>query len=174
MPVLHCDLQLMRLRKAAGFLVLINVRGDHPFLEVNRKRGIGIDKGMVVQMNGDLHHGDEAMSVPAVMTTWSGLFNRLMCLGFANRAVSRLICHPLVFGRNLTLRLLGRPMIAYKTSNDDCRLTPKVRATPKRRFRRQTPGFGPDRHYLIFRNSVSAFFQIIRTKRHFIWCPDRS
>ena len=52
------------------------------------------------------------MHVLALMSTRSGIFNRLVGAAFGSRRLSRLVYPPLVVGRNATLRLLGRPPIA--------------------------------------------------------------
>ncbi|MEJ6402163.1 DCC1-like thiol-disulfide oxidoreductase family protein [Yoonia sp. 2307UL14-13] len=107
-PFCTAYVKMVRLRDAVGVVELIDARGDHPILGTIREQGFDLDEGMVVAMDGEFHHGDAAMTRLAAMTTRSGLFNRLVRLGFGNRTVSKLLYPPLVLGRKLTLRLLGR------------------------------------------------------------------
>ena len=107
-PFCTAYVKMVRLRNAAGGVELIDARGDHPILERIRAEGLDLDDGMVVEMNGQFHHGDGAMTVLAAMTTRSGLFNRLVRLAFSQPAVAKILYPPLVFGRNTTLKLLGR------------------------------------------------------------------
>ena len=108
-PFCTAYVKLVRLREVAGGVELIDARSEHPIMDSIRAQGLDLDEGMVVAMNGEFHHGDRAMTLLASMTTPSGVFNRLMRLGFSHPTVSRLLYPPLVLGRKLTLRLLGRP-----------------------------------------------------------------
>ncbi len=110
-PFCTAYVKLVRLRETVGGVELIDARGDHPMLEDIRAHGLDLDNGMVVAMNDEFHHGDRAMTLLAAMTTPSGAFNRLVRLGFSQPAISRLLYPPLVLGRKLTLRLLGRPAL---------------------------------------------------------------
>ncbi|MGB0498379.1 MAG: DCC1-like thiol-disulfide oxidoreductase family protein [Rubricella sp.] len=107
-PFCSAYVRMVRLREAAGPVTLIDARSGHPLVERIVAAGLDLDKGMVVEADGRLHHGDEAMTMLALMTTRSGLFNRLVRLGFAGPRRARWLYPPLVAGRNLTLRLLGR------------------------------------------------------------------
>lgn len=110
-PFCTAYVKMVRLRKAVGGIELIDGRGDHPVLERIHAEGLNLDDGMVVEMDGRFHHGDQAMTMMAAMTTRSGLFNRLVRLAFSKPAVARILYPPLVFGRNITLKLLGRRKI---------------------------------------------------------------
>ena len=76
-----------------------------------RAAGLDIDRGMVVILDGQLYHGDAAMTALALLTTPSGGFNRLMRALFRRPGLARVIYPPMVAGRNATLRLLGRRRI---------------------------------------------------------------
>lgn len=110
-PFCSAYIQMVRLREAAGKIELVDARSDHPVLHRIEAAGLDLDKGMVVELAGQLRHGDAAMTTLAAMTTRSGLFNRLMRMMFARPAVARVLYPPLVAGRTLTLRLLGRRKI---------------------------------------------------------------
>jgi len=63
---------------------------------------------MVVVIDGIYHHGADAVRVLAMLSSPVTAFNRLHALIFSSRAISRLLYPVLRFGRNTTLRLLGR------------------------------------------------------------------
>jgi predicted DCC family thiol-disulfide oxidoreductase YuxK len=100
--------RMTRLRAAAGRVALVNAREDHPVVWEARAAGLDLDEGMVVKAGGRLYHGDAAMTLLAGLTTPSGLFNRVTAWAFRNPARARVIYPPMVAGRALTLRLLGR------------------------------------------------------------------
>ena len=111
-PFCKAYIKFVRLRESAGGVELIDARGDNLILQTIRARGLDLDEGMVVEMDGRFYHGDAAMSVLAGMTTRSGWFNRLVRIGFSRPAVSRILYPSLVLGRRLVLILLGRRLIA--------------------------------------------------------------
>ena len=100
---------MTRLCDSAGPVTMVDARtADHPVMGEIRAAGLDIDRGMVVKLDGQLHHGDAAMTALALMTTPSGGFNRMMRALFRRPGLARVIYPPMVAGRNLTLRLLGR------------------------------------------------------------------
>lgn len=110
-PFCSAFVRLARLRAAAGPVRLVDARSDDPLVAEIRARNLDLDRGMVVATGGQFLHADRAMTALALMTTRSGLFNRLVRLAFARPALARRLYPPLVAGRNLTLRLLGRRKI---------------------------------------------------------------
>jgi hypothetical protein len=72
-------------------------------------------------MDGVLYHGDACMNRLALMSTGSGAFNRLNRLLFASPGLARLLYPPLVAGRRLSLRLLGRSTIDEAFSRSSAR-----------------------------------------------------
>lgn len=108
-PFCAAYVRMTRLRESAGPVTMVDARvGDHPVMGEIRAAGLDIDRGMVVKLDGRLHHGDAAMTALALMTTPSGGFNRMMRALFRRPGLARVIYPPMVAGRNLTLRLLGR------------------------------------------------------------------
>lgn len=110
-PFCTAYVNMVRLREAAGPVEMIDARTSPETVARIEAAGLDIDRGMVVEMDGKLHHGDAAMTAMAAMTTRSGTFNRLMRLAFSRPALARVIYPPMVMGRNLTLRALGRKPI---------------------------------------------------------------
>jgi len=105
---------MLRLREALGPIRLIDARTAHPVVDLVRDKGFDLNEGMaLVDFPGDadgprIAHGDECIHRLALMSTKSGLFNRLNAAIFRSRAASRILYPVLRTGRNLTLRLLGR------------------------------------------------------------------
>ncbi|WP_299554757.1 DCC1-like thiol-disulfide oxidoreductase family protein [uncultured Tateyamaria sp.] len=112
-PFCSAYIRMVRLRDTVGDVELVDARSDHEVIDRISTAGLDLDQGMVVEMSGQLHCGDAAMTSLAMMTTQSGAFNRIMRLMFSRPAIARLVYPPLVAGRALTLRLLGRRKINH-------------------------------------------------------------
>ncbi len=110
-PFCAAYVRMTRLRESAGPVRLVDARAGGAEMDEVRAAGLDIDRGMVVKLDGRLYHGDAAMTALALLTTRSGTFNRIMRGLFARPGIARLLYPPMVAGRNLTLRLLGRTPI---------------------------------------------------------------
>ena len=100
--------KMLRLRAALGRVELVDARSDHPAVAFLRDRQIDLDEGMAFVQNGQVSFGDECIHKIALLTTPSGIFNRLNAFIFRSATASRLFYPILRFGRNTTLKLLGR------------------------------------------------------------------
>lgn len=107
-PFCATYVSLMRLRETAGPVALVDARGSHPVLDEVAARGLDLNEGMVVRLDGQYLHGDAAMTALALLSTPSGPFNRAMRGLFRSPARAARLYPWLVRGRNATLRLLGR------------------------------------------------------------------
>ena len=107
-PFCAAYVRMTRLRASAGPVRLVDARSGAPEVAEARAAGLDLDRGMVVKLDGRLYHGDAAMTALALLTTPSGGFNRIMRGLFRRPALARVLYPPMVAGRNLTLRLLGR------------------------------------------------------------------
>jgi predicted DCC family thiol-disulfide oxidoreductase YuxK len=107
----------LRIDQAAGGLELVNAREGGAIVDDVRHRGYDLDGGMVLILGGSYYYGDEALHRLALMSTRSGLFNRVNAWAFANRTVSRIAYPMLKAGRIVTLRLLGRGGISSQHSH---------------------------------------------------------
>lgn len=106
-PLCRNYVQMLRLREAAGSVVLIDARGADPRLADLRQAGCDLNVGMVVRRDGQIWHGAEAVRLLSDMSS-GGLMAWL--LRDSRRAA--LIYPVLRAGRNLLLRILGRKPIA--------------------------------------------------------------
>lgn len=110
--------QLVRLRETLGPVKLIDARGGGPEVDALLDAGIDLDEGMALKTGGRIYHGDECINMLALLSTRSGVFNRLNATVFRSRAVSRLLYPALRVGRNVALRLLRREKIGRRRRND--------------------------------------------------------
>ena len=100
--------QRLRLQDAVGPVRLVDLREAPDARHRFKSHGIDLDRGMVLDIDGTLHVGDNAAHQLALLSTRSDAFNRF------NRAVlgsrlGALLLYPLLrLGRNAALILLGR------------------------------------------------------------------
>jgi predicted DCC family thiol-disulfide oxidoreductase YuxK len=99
---------LVRLREAAGPVVLLNAREDHPIVRYVKQRGVVLNQEMAMVAGDQVYAGADCMNRIALMSTNSGLFNKLNALVFSSRPVSKFMYPILRAGRNLSLKVLGR------------------------------------------------------------------
>jgi len=104
-------IQLVRLRETVGQVEMVNARQPHPILGEIRARGLDLDQGMVVVMDGEYLHGHAAMTALSLLSTPTGVFNRAMRALFRKSSRAAALYPLMVLGRNATLRLLRRKPI---------------------------------------------------------------
>lgn len=104
--------RLYRLRRLVGQVHLVDARGSHPVLAEVRSAGLNLDEGMAVRWQGRLYHGAAALHVLALLGSEAGVFNRVNRWLFSRPRLGRWLYPAMVAGRRLTLRLLGRRLIA--------------------------------------------------------------
>lgn len=98
--------------RAAGVLVeLVDARTQSPVVTECVERGYDLDEGMVVILDGHFYHGGDALNRIALISSPSGVFNRINRWIFRRPGLSRLLYPTLRGCRNLALRLLRVPPI---------------------------------------------------------------
>ncbi len=103
--------RLLRLRAATGKLVLVDARKPSILMDEITAKGLDIDQGMVVKISNDLYYGSDAIHILALLSTPSGIFNRLMARLFQSKKLA-VILYPLLRDwRNIMLRLMHIPLI---------------------------------------------------------------
>lgn len=107
-PFCSSYVAMVRLRDSVGPVRLVDARDGGPELAEVRRAGYDVDEGMVLKMDGRLHHGDAAIHRIALLTTPSGAFNRVNAWVFRSETRSRALYPVLRTGRNAVLRVLGR------------------------------------------------------------------
>ena len=103
---------MARIKKSVGTVELIDARSDHPFVEDIKARQIDLNEGMLARYNGAEYFGADCIHFLSMLSSRSGLMNRVMSAVFSNRTVARFVYPFLRFGRNTTLRLMGRAPIS--------------------------------------------------------------
>ena len=103
---------LARIREVAGPVTLLNARNGGPECERARALGYDLNEGMMLHLGGQDYFGADCLNRLALLSTRSGVFNRMTALVFRSPAVARFGYPLLRAGRNATLRILGRSNIA--------------------------------------------------------------
>ena len=107
-PFCSAYVRMVRLRKAAGDVRLVDAREGGPVVDEARARGLDLDEGMVMKIGGAFHHGGDVMNRIAMMSSNSGALNSFHDWVFRDAQRARLLYPALRAGRNAALRLLGR------------------------------------------------------------------
>lgn len=116
-PFCSSYVSYVRLRETVGPVTLADAR-EHPQLVAEaRSLGYDIDEGMVLKLDGHYYFGGDCIHALSLLTTSSGLFNRLNRSLFKSRTVARLAYPLLRTGRNLALVVLGRRRIGASSSD---------------------------------------------------------
>ncbi len=108
-----CDqyCRIVRIRDSVGDLRLIDARESTDLMSEITALGLDIDQGMVVKMNDQIYYGADAIHALALISSRSGLFNRLNYWAFRSKTVSRFLYPLLRSCRNLLLKILRRTKI---------------------------------------------------------------
>ncbi|MCL1127481.1 DCC1-like thiol-disulfide oxidoreductase family protein [Shewanella surugensis] len=118
-----CDYycQLVRIRESVGVLKLIDARDNSDVLAEITELGLDIDQGMVLKMEGEVYYAADAIHVLALISSRSGVFNRMNYWMFKSQYLST-ICYPaLRFFRNMLLKILAKTKINNLNINDNSR-----------------------------------------------------
>lgn len=107
-PFCSSYVRYVRLQESIGTLTLIDARQGGDLVNSILETGLDLNEGMVLKYQDRLYHGADCINMLALMSTRSGLFNKLNALIFRSRLVSRLLYPVLRAGRNLTLKILRR------------------------------------------------------------------
>ena len=118
-PFCNAFVKRLRIEESLGELELVDAREQPDVVASLRERGLDVDEGMVLELDGRYYHGDEALQRLALMSTRFGIFNRVNAWAFSNPTISRLAYPMLRAGRNLALRLLRRGRIQGSHSHED-------------------------------------------------------
>jgi len=110
-PACNNYCQVVRIRETVGELKMVNAREDSEIMREITDQGLDIDEGMVLKMGGKLYFGADAVHALALISSRSGIFNRLNFWIFKSPRVSRLLYPLLAGGRGLLLKLMRRSRI---------------------------------------------------------------
>lgn len=105
--------RLTRLRATLGELRIVNARDGGPQVDAVKARGLEIDAGMVLRIDDRFYHGADCLHRLALLSSRSGLFNRLTYAVFRHERLARFLYPILRAGRNLVLKMLGRKPMGF-------------------------------------------------------------
>jgi predicted DCC family thiol-disulfide oxidoreductase YuxK len=108
-PVCSAYVRFARLRESVGQVQLVNARTPDPWVELSRRLGFDLDQGMVLFYGGRAYYGADSMHMIAMLSSGHGLLNRAWAALMRNQRLARFLYPGLRAGRNLLLRLLGKP-----------------------------------------------------------------
>lgn len=102
---------LTKLRDAVGEVRLIDARGNRDLSRELLSHGFDLNDGMVVLHDRVAHFGGDATHVLARLAERTTLSGKILSAAFCSKRASNALYPALRFGRNLTLRLLGKSKI---------------------------------------------------------------
>ena len=120
-PVCNAYCSMARIRAAAGELRLVNARDASDMLDEITLRGLDIDQGMVLKLGEKLYYGADAIHALALISSRSGIFNRISYWAFRSEDRARFLYPLLRLCRNLLLKLLGKTKINNLALEDNQR-----------------------------------------------------
>lgn len=110
-PACNNYCQVVQIRKTVGELRIIDAREKSEIMDEITAQGLDIDQGMVLKVGGSLYYGSDAIHVLALISSRSGVFNRLNYWMFRSKTISKFLYPILRFFRNLLLKILGKSKI---------------------------------------------------------------
>lgn len=95
-------------RQAFDSLELLDARKYPNLVRYWREKGLELNDGMLLVVNGQTYYGDKAVHALALASTQSDIFNHMNALVFRSRFISKILYPVLRAGRNITIRMLRR------------------------------------------------------------------
>jgi len=110
-PACNSYCQVVRIMESVGELKIINARENSEVMDEITSLGLDIDQGMVLKMGEQFYYGSDAIHALALISSRSGVFNRLNYWIFKSGTLSGFLYPILRFFRNLLLKALGKTKI---------------------------------------------------------------
>ncbi len=110
-PACNNYCQMVRIKESVGRLELVDAREDSPIMQEITAAGLDIDDGMVLKTGDQLYYGSDAIHALSLISSRSGLFNRLNYWMFKSRRASHVLYPMLRFGRAILLKLMRKTKI---------------------------------------------------------------
>jgi predicted DCC family thiol-disulfide oxidoreductase YuxK len=110
-PACNSYCQIFKIRETVGDLRIIDAREKSKILDEITAQGLDIDQGMVLKMGEQLYYGSDAIHALALISSRSGLLNRINYWIFKSKFVSSWLYPVLRLFRNLLLKMLGKTKI---------------------------------------------------------------
>lgn len=110
-PACNAYCQFVRIREAVGELTLVDARESSEVLKQITDMGLDIDQGMVLKLDKQIYYGSDAIHALSLISSRSGIFNRLNYYLFRSKRVAHWFYPVLRSCRNLLLKILGKRKI---------------------------------------------------------------
>lgn len=110
-PFCNRYVTLLKFRESIGPVRLIDLRTDAAARERLRAKGFNSDAGMSIETEGRIYHGADAIAMISLLTSPSGILNRLLSAIFLHHWAAMVVYPLLRAGRNTTLFLMRRQPI---------------------------------------------------------------
>ncbi len=104
-PLCNFASKRIKLQQAAGTIVLLNAREEHPLNLALREKGLDYNQGFIVKMGDNLYQGAAAMQMLALLSTNSDIFNKLNGMVFRSKTLATLL-YPILKAIRAVLLLL--------------------------------------------------------------------
>lgn len=110
-PACNNYCQVIRIRDDIGDLRIIDARENSTIRDEITAMGLDIDQGMALKIGGELYYGANAIHALALISSRSGIFNRMNYWIFKSKTLSFILYPILRSCRNLLLKILGKNKI---------------------------------------------------------------
>ena len=110
-------IKFMRLRDSIGPVELIDAREGGEVVGQLAALGYDLDEGMALRLHGQWFHGADCVNRLALLSGKSNFANKMNAILFSSPLIAKASYPFLRFGRNMTLRLLGRSKINASSVN---------------------------------------------------------
>jgi len=102
---------MVRIKESVGQLQLVDARDDTPIMREITKAGLDIDDGMVLKTGDQMYYGSDAIHALSLISSRSGIFNRMNYWVFKSKRVSHVLYPVLRAGRAVLLKLMRKTKI---------------------------------------------------------------
>lgn len=110
-PLCDAYCRMVRVDESMGVLRLVNARDDSEVMREVTRRGLDIDQGVVLRVDGVLYYGAEAISVMSSMSSASDAFNRTSRRIFGSSTRARILYPLFRTCRNWFLKLMRKTKV---------------------------------------------------------------
>ncbi len=110
-PACNFYCKLIRIRKSVGNLILVDAREPSSLMNEITAADLDIDQGMVLIVGDRMYYGADAIHALSIMSTRSGVFNRVTYWVFKSKVLSSILYPMLRAVRNLLLKILRKTRI---------------------------------------------------------------
>jgi len=101
----------MRVRESVGRFEIVDAREDTPVMREITEAGLDVDEGMVLKMGDTLYYGSDAIHALALISSRSGIINKLNYWVFRSRRLSGVLYPVLRACRGVLLKMLRKTRI---------------------------------------------------------------